>query len=240
MAAGWSLGAGAGRPGGAGRAPRAMQIAELLCQPQSVAARRSVWRTRKATNLAIFSIFAFLNVKPLKVLLSFLPFFRAETNRFPDDPGAGPGDVGNSYGPWRTQTFLLSSMPFFRAETNRFPGDPGAGPGDVPDIFLTFLAIDKNCSSQSASARRPGAGMQQPRAGAAVRDAGAAAGVGAPPSGAPAASGCAAFAGGVVRPPAARRVRAVVPHTAHVGRRRPATCVCAFRPLRMCARSLLA
>ncbi len=26
MAAGWSLGAGAGRPGGAGRAPRAMQI----------------------------------------------------------------------------------------------------------------------------------------------------------------------------------------------------------------------
>jgi hypothetical protein len=77
--------------------------------------------------------------------------------------------------------------------------------------------------------------MQQPRA----RDAGAAAAARAPPSGAPAASGCAAFAGGVVRPPAARRVRAVVPHTGAQGRRRPATCVCAFRPLRAraCARS---
>ncbi len=104
----------------------------------------------------------------------------------------------------------MSFLPFFRAETNRFPDDPGAGPGDVPDIVLTFLAIDKNCSSQRASARCPGAGMQQPRAGAAARDAGAAAG--APPSGAPAASGCAAFAGGVVRPPAALRFRAVVPH----------------------------
>jgi hypothetical protein len=50
--------------------------------------------------------------------------------------------------------------------------------------------------------------MQQPRAGDAARDAGAAAAGRAPPSGAPAASGCAAFAGGVVRPPAVRRIRA--------------------------------
>jgi hypothetical protein len=75
--------------------------------------------------------------------------------------------------------------------------------------------------------------MQQPRAGAAARDAGTAAG--APPSGAPAASGCATFAGGVVRPPAARRVRAVVPHTgAQDCRRRPATCI---RPLPARARA---
>jgi hypothetical protein len=80
--------------------------------------------------------------------------------------------------------------------------------------------------------------MQQPRAGAAARDAAAAAAGRALPSGAPAASGCAAFAGGVVRPPAALRFRAVVPHTgAQGGRRRPATCVCAFRPLCMCART---
>jgi hypothetical protein len=72
--------------------------------------------------------------------------------------------------------------------------------------FSTFLAI-QNCS-QRASAQRPGAGMQQPRAGAAARNAGAAArdaGAGAPaagatPSGTTAASGCAAFVGGVVRP----------------------------------------
>jgi hypothetical protein len=79
------------------------------------------------------------------------------------------------------------------------------------------------------SARRPGAGMQQPCAGAAARDAGAAAR--APPSGTPAASGCAAFAGGVLRPPAARRFRARS-HTDAQGGRRPATCMCAFRPLR--------
>jgi len=76
--------------------------------------------------------------------------------------------------------------------------------------------------------------MQQPRAGDAARaSAAGATAAGAPPSGAPAASGCAAFAGGVVRPPAVLRVRAVVPHTGAQGRRRPATCVCAFRPLRM-------
>jgi hypothetical protein len=63
--------------------------------------------------------------------------------------------------------------------------------------------------------------MQQPRAGAAARDSGAAApAAGAPPSGTPAARGCAAFAGGVVLP-AALRVRAVVPHT---GAGRQAAC----------------
>jgi hypothetical protein len=54
--------------------------------------------------------------------------------------------------------------------------------------------------------------MQPPRAWDAARDAGAA-GAGATPSGTPAASGCASVVGGVVRPPAALRVRAVVPHT---------------------------
>ncbi len=53
--------------------------------------------------------------------------------------------------------------------------------------------------------------MQQPLAGDAARNAGVAAG--APPSGTLAASGCAAVVGGVVRLPAALRVRAVVPNT---------------------------
>ena len=77
--------------------------------------------------------------------------------------------------------------------------------------------------------------MQQPRAGDAARDAGAAAGVGAPPSGTTAASGCVAVVGGVVRPPAALRVSAVVPHTDGQGGGQPATCMCMFLPL--CARS---
>ncbi len=55
--------------------------------------------------------------------------------------------------------------------------------------------------------------MHQPRAGAAARGRAAAARAGATPSWTPAASGCAAFAGGVVLP-AARRARAVVPHSA--------------------------
>ncbi len=58
--------------------------------------------------------------------------------------------------------------------------------------------------------------MHQPRAGAAARGRGAAAGAGATPSWTPAASGCAAFAGGVVLP-ASRRARAVVPHTGAQG-----------------------
>ena len=60
--------------------------------------------------------------------MSFLPFFRAETNRFPGDPGAGPGDVGNSFGPWRTRTFCCLFCRF-----------SGAGPGDVPDIFFNIF-----------------------------------------------------------------------------------------------------
>ncbi len=75
------------------------------------------------------------------------------------------------------------------------------GPGVILERFLP------NCGP---SARPPGAGMQQPRAGAAARDAGAAGH--ATPSGTPAASGCAAFAGGVVRPPATLSDRAVIPH----------------------------
>jgi hypothetical protein len=87
--------------------------------------------------------------------------------------------------------------------------------------------------------------MQQPRAGAAARDAGATgrdAGAGAPaagatPSGTPAASGCAAFVGGVVRP-AARRVRVVVPHT---GAGRQAACNMHVRvAAAACMRTLLA
>ena len=56
-----------------------------------------------------------------------------------------------------------------------------------------------------------GAGMQQPRAGDAARDAGAAAAGRTPPSGTPAASGCAACAG-VCCAPCVRCLRAAVPH----------------------------
>jgi len=88
---------------------------------------------------------------------------------------------------------------------------------------------------QSASACRPGAGMQQPRAGDAARDAGAAApAAGETPSWTTAASGCAAFVGGVVR--SARC--AVVPHR-RAGRQ--AACNMHVRgPASARARSLLA
>jgi hypothetical protein len=145
-----------------------------------------------------------------------------------------------------TQEEIESYKLSLKDEKHRFPGDPrkhvgncgrfGASPGGRPykfcggrpgDLLERFLP---NCGP---SARRPGAGMQQPCAGAAARDAGAAAR--APPSGTPAASGCAAFAGGVVLPAPGASVPRF--HTGAQGRRRPATCMCALRPLRACARA---
>jgi len=136
----------------------------------------------------------------------------------------------------------MKSIDFRAIPGNTFGncGRFGASPGGRPYKFCGGRPgglLERFWPNCGPSARRPGAGMQQPCAGAAARDAGAAAAGRAPPPGAPAASGCAAFAGGVVRPPAARRIRARS-HTDAQGGRRPATCMCAFRPLRAhaCAR----
>ena len=86
------------------------------------------------------------------------------------------------------------------------PGNTYKNPARFPPLAANGAALllrNRNVwlvFAQSASACRPGAGMHQPRAGDAARDAGAAApAAGETPSWTTAASGCAAFVGGVVR-----------------------------------------
>ena len=127
-----------------------------------------------------------------------------------------------------------------------FCGTPSDDPGQLRNIQKTRFGGGwaENCISaqnigtfdfRSEGICRPGAEVHQPLAGDAARGRDACAAGRAPPSGTPAASGCAAFAGGVVLPAPGASVPRF--HTGAQGRRRPATCMCALRPLRACARA---